>query len=367
MNAKADCYERCKRFCNVKAECRVFAVVGSSCLAHASTNYGTVVPLLARLPAVRLGFVKRREHAAESGPLVATSDKKLSEAFHRMKRQAPHSKDHKLGVIVPFRDGCSAMSQGAGRRQNLQEFLAHMPAFLDMVGVSNFRVIVVEQTQRGHWNKGVLFNKGVKYAESIGCDYVVMNDVDQLPISDKILHEWPKEPLHLCTNTDQAGFTFYDAMVGGALLLQIEHYKRINGYSNKYFGWGQEDDDMYERVNFVFKSVKHIDQKFGNYHALKHGRVKDLDATDLFRNNSRYLDKLRSQGPKIFNKDGYNDVEKLTTLVRVWKGPSTDLPDDMSVIPEADYDHLLVDALNPKTGKPFPKCTDSFNKHSTSS
>jgi len=55
--------------------------------------------------------------------------------------------------------------------------------------------------------------------------------------------------------------------VGGALLLQIEHYKRINGYSNKYFGWGQEDDDMYERVNFVFKSVKHIDQKFGNVSA----------------------------------------------------------------------------------------------------
>ena len=35
-----------------------------------------------------------------------------------------------------------------------------MPAFLDLVGVTKFRVIVVEQTQRGHWNKGVLFNRG---------------------------------------------------------------------------------------------------------------------------------------------------------------------------------------------------------------
>lgn len=43
---------------------------------------------------------------------------------------------------------------------------------------------------------------------------------------------------------------------------------------------------------------------------------------DLFRNNSRYLDKLRTQGPKVFNKDGYNDVERLTTVVREWKGPS---------------------------------------------
>ena len=55
-----------------------------------------------------------------------------------------------------------------------------MPSFLDVVGVSSFRVIVVEQTQRGHWNKGILFNRGVVYAESIACDYVVMNDVDQV-------------------------------------------------------------------------------------------------------------------------------------------------------------------------------------------
>jgi len=191
-----------------------------------------------------------------------------------------------------------------------------------------------------------------------------MNDVDQIPISDKISHEWPKEPVHLCTNTDQQGFTFYDAMVGGAFLLQIAHYKKLNGYSNKYFGWGQEDDDMYERVRYVFKDVKHIDQKFGNYHALKHGRVKDLDVTDLFRNNSRYLDRLRNKGASVYMKDGYNNVEKLTKLVQVWKGPSTEVPGDMAVIPDGDYDHLLVDALNPATLQPFPPCTNNFDKHS---
>ena len=40
-----------------------------------------------------------------------SSDKKLSEFFSKFVRQAPHSQEHKLGVIVPFRDGCSAMSQ----------------------------------------------------------------------------------------------------------------------------------------------------------------------------------------------------------------------------------------------------------------
>ena len=42
---------------------------------------------------------------------IKNPDKKLSEFFKKIQRQKPHSKEHKLGVIVPFRDGCSAMSQ----------------------------------------------------------------------------------------------------------------------------------------------------------------------------------------------------------------------------------------------------------------
>lgn len=367
LNGKHDCFLRCRRYCKVEPECRVYGVTGISCLVSTSpTTHADMARIMVRLPQSQVGFVPPPSLAARLDGMAESrsGDKKLVEAFKKLQRQAPHSKGHKLGVIVPFRDGCSAMSQGKGRRENLMEFVTHMPLFLDMVGVSSFRVIVVEQTQNGHWNKGVLFNRGVAYAESIGCDYVVMNDVDQIPVSDKIIHEWPKEPLHLCTNTDQHGFQFYDAMVGGAFLLQIAHYKKLNGYSNRYFGWGQEDDDMYERVRFVFKEVKHIDQKFGSYHALQHGRVKDLDATDMFRNNSRYLDTLRNKGPAIFNNDGYKQVEKLTNLVHVWKGPSAEIREDMAVIGSGDYDHLLVDALDPQKLKSFPKCADTFDKHS---
>jgi len=62
----------------------------------------------------------------------------------------------------------------------------------------------------------------VAYAASIGCDYVVMNDVDHVPTHHDNRHEYPKEPLHLCTATDMKGFTFYDTMVGGAMLISIQ-------------------------------------------------------------------------------------------------------------------------------------------------
>jgi|SouAtlMetagenome_1021521.scaffolds.fasta_scaffold304069_1 hypothetical protein len=56
---------------------------------------------------------------------------------------------------------------------------------------------------------------------------------------------------------------------------------------------------------------------------------------DLFRNNSRYLDRLRNKGASVYMKDGYNNVEKLTKLVQVWKGPSTGLA--FSLLPSLAY------------------------------
>jgi len=283
--------------------------------------------------------------------------------------QPRHSAGHKLCVIVPFRNGCGAFNQGGGRDQNLDEFLRHMPRFLDKAGVWSHRVIVAEQSQRGLFNKGVMFNVGVKHAEAIGCDYMVMNDVDQLPVDSRNTHEFPEDPIHLCSSTDQKDFKFYDRMVGGALLLTLKHFKEINGYSNEYFGWGQEDDDMYERIRFIFKRVRHLLPKVGKYHALSHGRVKDLDVSINFHKNSEQLKKIRKGGAKVVFLDGYNTIDSFHKIVAVAKGPFVEARreeawKDMTVILDADYDHLLVDVL--KNGSVLTPCDDPASSANSS-
>jgi predicted glycosyltransferase involved in capsule biosynthesis len=47
----------------------------------------------------------------------------------------------------------------------------------------------------------------------------------------------------------------YKAHMGGVTAFTAEQFVKVNGYSNKFSGWGGEDDDMWNRYARVFSTI----------------------------------------------------------------------------------------------------------------
>ena len=54
---------------------------------------------------------------------------------------------------------------------------------------------------------------------------------------------------------DKFNYTLpYGNLFGGVVAISLDHFMKVNGYSNQYWGWGGEDDDMSNRL--VMKGLK---------------------------------------------------------------------------------------------------------------
>ena len=142
---------------------------------------------------------------------------------------------HKLGVIVPYRN---RFDQLVVFKQKIVEYLKNQKI--------DFEIIVIEQDNAKLFNRGMLLNIGFKHAKEMGCDYVVFHDVDMLPID--VDYSYSEIPLHLATNfstlSSKQKRIVFDEYFGGVTLFPVNVFEQIDGYSNKYWGWGYEDDDL---------------------------------------------------------------------------------------------------------------------------
>ena len=141
----------------------------------------------------------------------------------------------KIAVIIPFRK----------RAEHLRVILRHLHPILQRQMVY-YRIFVVEQAGSEPFNKGRTLNAGVKEALKYDhFDCLILHDVDLLAKTDKLRYDCAASPYLMCVKLDE---TITWTLFGGVITLTLEHYKDINGLSNRYWKWGHEDDDMYFRL-----------------------------------------------------------------------------------------------------------------------
>jgi beta-1,4-galactosyltransferase 1 len=169
---------------------------------------------------------------------------------------------HKLGIIVPYRD----------RPDHLIIFKKSITNYLKQKGIE-FELIIVEQDEAKTFNRGKLLNIGFKHAKRLNCDYVAFHDVDMIPID--VDYSYSPYPIHLSSKFSNSNDTFsrivFDEYFGGVTLFPTILFEAINGYSNEYWGWGYEDNDLLHRCKQfnINLNRKEISQPSANTAALK--------------------------------------------------------------------------------------------------
>ena len=219
----------------------------------------------------------------------------------------------KLAIIVPYRD----------REEHLEQFVPHMDKFLSDRDIP-YKIFVVEQGNDRAFNRGWLINVGYSIAKEQGFDYFCFHDIDMLPEDNTCDYSWVDKPTHLASRLSKFKYRLvYPEYMGGVTLINREHFEWINGFSNKYWGWGFEDDDLLYRCRT--RGVPLEEQT----------TFKAKDKNPLYTNcmefNGRdYLE--------IKNSLTLNKVVNSSFSVEAWVEPYGDLKLD----PNKEYDEFHV-------------------------
>lgn len=168
----------------------------------------------------------------------------------------------------------------------------------------DYGVYVINQDGDGVFNRAKLMNAG--YAEVLKIhDYecFVFSDVDLIPMDDRNIYQCFENPRHLAVAMEKFGFALpYTTYFGGVAALSKNQYMKINGFSNTFWGWGGEDDDIYRRITFRGMSISRPDLVTGKYRMIRHTR-------DLHNEpNPHNPDKLHFTRFAM-NKDGMNTLK----------------------------------------------------------
>lgn len=225
-----------------------------------------------------------------------------------------------LGVVVPFWE----------REHHLAQLRVSMRAHMRIHHPSLHYVIVVSEPEDDAkpFNRGMMKNIGFLEAEKVGCTHCAFHDVDMLPMTKGCDYSAPEVPARLAsqfvtTDLSEKPRNAWRFFFGGVVIMKNKHFRAANGYSNEYWGWGAEDEDLRWRL---LKANIGLAHKLGVYKVFRHPSHRNIDK-DLPGKNADRLRRVKAGEVDISN-DGllslsyevvstHRDGEVLRVRVRI--------------------------------------------------
>ncbi|KAJ1530865.1 hypothetical protein ONE63_005708 [Megalurothrips usitatus] len=222
---------------------------------------------------------------------------------------------HKVALIIPYRN----------RRKHLENFLSYMHSFLQ-AQLIEYSIYVVEQTSKFAFNRGLLFNIGYSTAlryEQIPC--FIFHDVDLLPENIEHIYACTNMPRHMSSSVNTFRYQLpYGTLFGGVVSMLQAQFQMVNGFPNRYFGWGGEDDDLFMRVINKGMNIVRFAPEISRYYMLPH--IKEQAPPE----NLEHLQHVTAYQ----ERDGLNDYRRYCSSIKE--------------VSELLYMHIIADVLLPE-------------------
>ncbi|XP_051869873.1 beta-1,4-galactosyltransferase 4 isoform X1 [Pristis pectinata] len=196
----------------------------------------------------------------------------------------------RVAVLIPYRN----------RERHLLYLLEHLHPLLQRQ-LLDYGIYVINQAGNGRFNRAKLLNVGFLEAmKERKWDCFIFHDVDLIPENDFNLYLCDNVPKHLVVGRNATGYkNRYAGYFGGVTALTREQFTQVNGFSNRYWGWGGEDDDLRIRVQLQKMKIVRPPSEIARYTMTFHKRDKGNEV-----NNDRM--KLLREVSQNWKKDGLN-------------------------------------------------------------
>ncbi|KAK6106936.1 N-terminal region of glycosyl transferase group 7 family protein [Brugia pahangi] len=168
---------------------------------------------------------------------------------------------HRVAIIVPYRD----------REAHLRILLHNLHSLLTKQQL-DYAIFVIEQHENETFNRAKLMNVGyVEAMKLYDWQCFVFHDVDLLAEDDRNIYSCPDQPRHMSVAVNKFKYKLpYGSIFGGVSAIRTEQFATLNGFSNSYWGWGGEDDDLSMRVTSAGYKIMRYPSEIARYQMVQH-------------------------------------------------------------------------------------------------
>lgn len=248
-------------------------------------------------------------------------------------------KKQKIAIIIPYRN----------RPEHLKKLLKYLHPALKNQKI-NYQIYIINLGKSFDdpiiFNRGLLLNIGINEVSKIDPEVncFVAHDVDLIPeafINIENHQTKTKLPMYTCNENsirhyaaiDKYNYKLtYDGALGGMTFFTKNQILNINGYTNLFYGWGGEDDDLAIRAISSCQVIEHVLHNDYNIKMIVHQHDSTKAAND--KRQAQIINASERQ----FN-DGLNNVEKYYKVIGENDSKS---PVDVSGL----YSNITVEFLN---------------------